>query len=143
MEEGCEHTEASLIGKCAICDRTVCTECYNDVFGAMICDLHPGLEDESEWELVGIFTDASLVDQRRFDLEESGIAALVVDGEDENIEVYVPSDEKADAFATLAAAAGEEQNCPECQIQFAGDIENCPVCGEKPAGAGGENHIQD
>lgn len=143
MEEGCEHTEASPIGKCAICGRAVCTDCYNEVFGAMICDQHPGLEDDSGWELVGIFTDATLVAQRRYDLEENGITALVVDSEEENIEVYVPHDEKDDAFATLAASADEEHSCPECQIQFAGDIENCPVCGEKPVGAGEENHSQD
>jgi len=143
MEEGCEHTEASPIGKCAICDRTVCVDCYNDVFGAMICDQHPGLEDDSEWALFGIFTDAAVVARRRYDLEDSGITVLVVDSDDENVEVYVPIDEKDDAFATLTLSAEEENSCPECQILFALDIESCPVCGERPVGSGGENYIQD
>lgn len=142
MEEGCEHTEASPIGTCAICGRTVCTECYNDIFGAMICDLHPGLEDDSEWELVAIFTDEGLVAQRRYDLEESGITVLAVDSEDDNIELYVPNEEKDDAFALLTGAAVENV-CPECQIQFGLDLEICPVCGAKPVRAGGENYIQD
>ena len=143
MEEGCEHTEASPIGKCAICDRTVCADCYNDVFGAMICDLHQGLEDDSEWELVGIFTDATLVARQRYDLEESGITVLAVDAEDDNIEVYVPNEERDDAFAALTASADAENSCPDCQIQFGENLANCPVCGAKPARAGGENYIQD
>jgi len=107
----------------------------------MICDLHPGLEDDSEWGLVGIFTDTNLVAQRRYDLEESGITVLAVEAEDDNIEVYVPNEEKDDAFAALTT--GDENSCAECEIQFGEDIEICPVCGAKPVRASGENYIQD
>ena len=63
--EGCEHTEASPIGKCAICDRTVCSDCYRSIFNGMICDLHQALEDESDWALVGLYTSENALDERR------------------------------------------------------------------------------
>jgi hypothetical protein len=132
MEHGCEHIEGSPIGKCAICERTVCTECYNEVFGAMICDLHAGLEDDSEWELVAFFSDATLVTPRRYVLEENGITSLVVDHEDEAVELYVPNDEKEDAFASLLISADEETTCGECRILFAKELDSCPICGSKP-----------
>ena len=132
MEHGCEHAEGSPIGKCAICDRTVCTECYNDVFGTMICDLHKGLEDDSAWELVGLFSDRALVVQRRYALEENGLTSLVVDTDEDTVELYVPSEEKDDAFASLSAAADDEFRCPECKILFTRDMESCPVCGAPP-----------
>ena len=55
MEEVCEHLESSPIGHCSICGRTVCTDCYREIFNAMICDQHEKLEDEGEWELVGYY----------------------------------------------------------------------------------------
>lgn len=132
MEQGCEHAEGSPIGKCAICERTVCTECYNDVFGTMICDLHAGLEDDSAWELVGLFSDRALVVQRRYVLEENGLTSLVVDSDEDAVELYVPSELKDDAFAALSAVADDELRCPECKILFTRDMENCPVCGAQP-----------
>jgi hypothetical protein len=91
MEHGCEHEESSPIGKCAICGRTVCSECYREVFSAMICDLHQNLEDEAEWELVGYYADPSLLAERRYTLEDNGITSLVVETDDETIELYVPT----------------------------------------------------
>lgn len=137
MEQGCEHTEGSPIGKCAICDRTVCSECYNDVFGAMICDLHPGLDEESSWELVGFFEDAMSLAERRYALEEGGISSLVVEGDEEAIELYVPTDDKEDAFAILSGSGDGEHSCMECQIQYAGSMDACPVCGAKADEVGG------
>lgn len=136
MEQGCEHTEGSPIGKCAICDRTVCSECYNDVFGAMICDLHPGLEDESSWELVGFFTDAVSLAERRYSLEEGGITSLMVESDDESIELYVPNDDKDDAFAILCSSSEEENVCMDCGIQYSHEMDACPVCGAKASEAG-------
>ena len=133
MEDGCEHPEGSPIGKCAICDRTVCTECYHDVFGAMICDLHRGLEDESDWELVGFYDDAASLSERRYVLEENGVTSLVVEGDEDAVELYVPNIEKDDAFASLEASADNEYSCPECKIQFSGNMEACLVCGVKPS----------
>lgn len=132
--EGCEHTEGSPIGKCAICDRTVCSECYNEVFGSMICDLHRGLEDESDWELAGHYTTSSVVEERRYALEENGITALVVETDDEAVELYVPSEEKEDAYSTLTAATGDEVFCDDCMIEFSADLDACPVCGAKTEG---------
>lgn len=132
--EGCEHTEGSPIGKCAICERTVCSECYNEVFGSMICDLHRGLEDESDWELVGHYSGGGSVEERRYALEENGITSLVVDGDDEAVELYVPADEKEDAYVTLTAAAGEEVFCDDCSIEHSRDLDACPVCGKKSDG---------
>ena len=143
MEHGCEHAEGSPIGKCAICERTVCTECYNDVFGTMICDMHRGLEDDSDWELVGFFSDAASVTRRRYVLEENGITSLVVDNEEEVVELYVPNDEKDDAFAALSASAENEISCSECKIQYTRDMETCPVCGAKAADDRRADHTHD
>ena len=131
--EGCEHSEASPIGKCAICGRTVCTDCYNDLFGAMICDLHDELQDESGWELVAFLSDHATIAQRRYVLEENGITSIVVDNEEDPVELYVPADEKDDAFAVLAGSAEDEYSCVDCGIQFGKDMENCPVCGAPPS----------
>lgn len=143
MEHGCEHTEGSPIGKCGICDRTVCTDCYRDVFGAMICDLHEELEDDSEWELVGFYSDDSTLAQKRYLLEENSITSLAVESDEDAVELYVPNDEKDDAFASLSAAADGEQSCAECEIQFSGDMDVCPVCGVKPAGGSGADYEHD
>ena len=136
MEHGCEHTDGSPIGKCAICGRTVCSECYQDIFGAMICDLHRGLEDESSWELVGFFADTPELAERRYALEENGITSLIVDYEEDAVELYVPNEDKDDAFAALTASGEEEYGCPECRIQFTKEMHACPVCGAAPADRG-------
>jgi hypothetical protein len=140
--EGCEHAEGSPIGKCAICERTVCSECYNEVFGSMICDQHRRMEDESEWALVGHYTQGEGIDERRYALEESGVTSLVVEGEDEAVELYVPISEKQDGFATLSAIAGDESLCEECEIEYSKDLDACPVCGAKNEGQSGGNDKQ-
>ncbi len=132
MENGCEHIEGSPIGKCAICDRTVCSECYRDVFNSMICDLHVDLEDEAEWELVGFYSEASAVVQRRHELEEHGITSLVAEPDEESNELYVPLTEKDDAYAALAAAADDTSVvCIECRIHYSSGLDACPICGGK------------
>ena len=60
-DRGCDHTDGSPMGVCAICGKTVCSECYTTVFNEMICDEHEALEDESAWELVAIYTDPAVV----------------------------------------------------------------------------------
>lgn len=137
MEVGCEHTEGSPIGKCAICDRTVCSECYRDLFAAMICDLHEELEDESDWVLVGFYGDAVLLADRRYMLAESGVSSLQAEGDEDIIELYVPTDDKDDAFASLSLATEDSLVCTECKIQYTTDLEACPICGvrsERPRG---------
>jgi len=141
--EGCEHLESAPIGKCAICDRTVCSDCYREVFTAMICDMHEALEDEGEWQLVGFYSESVSLEDRRYLLEEQGITSLVVEGDGEAIELYVPVDEKDDAFASLSSAAGDESHiCAECDIEFSADIEECPLCGT-PAGQSDEHDDED
>ena len=83
MGNECEHMDGSLMGKCAVCGRAVCSECYRYVFSEMICDGHEPLEDEAAWELLGLYTDTSAVTQLRFDLEEKEIATIVVAGDEE------------------------------------------------------------
>jgi hypothetical protein len=107
----------------------------------MICDLHRELEDDSEWALVGFFRDATFLSQRRYVLEENGIISLVVDHEEEAVELYVPNEEKDDAFSTLLASVEDEFTCGECKILFTKDMENCPVCGSKPVDIAGEAHL--
>ena len=131
MELGCEHTEGSPIGKCAICDRTVCSDCYRDIFSAMICDMHEELEDEAEWELVGYYSSSAVLDQRRYTLEEHGVTSLVVESEEDSIELYVPIEEKDDAYVALTASAEEENYCEDCRVQYSADMTACPVCGVK------------
>jgi rubrerythrin len=109
----------------------------------MICDLHTGLEDDSEWELVGFFSDGAMASSRRYVLEESGITSLVVENEDEAVELYVPNEEREDAYAALSMSADDEYSCKECQIQFSRDMETCPVCGAKPTDNDEANHVYD
>jgi hypothetical protein len=135
MEHGCEHTEGSPIGKCAICEKTVCSECYREVFNAMICDLHQELEDESNWALVGFYNDSDALAERRYILEDSGITSLFVEVDDEAIELYVPSEEKEDAFSSLEGSGVDIFGCRECQIQYTKELSACPLCGTAPAEA--------
>jgi hypothetical protein len=100
----------------------------------MICDQHKGMEDESDWELVGYYTDTTMLEERRYSLEEAAVATLVVDSEDEATEIYVPAAEKDDAFAALSVMADGEHMCAECKIQYSADLSECPVCGAKSEG---------
>ncbi len=141
MESGCEHVEGSPIGKCTICSRTVCSECYRDVFNSMICDLHAELEDEAEWELVGFYSETSAMAPRRYELEEHGITSLVAEPDEESIELYVPSVEKNDAFAALTAAADDTSVvCTECRIHYSSGLDACPICGGKSRQTDGDTH---
>lgn len=133
MEHGCEHLEGSPIGKCSICERTVCGDCYRDLFSAMICDLHESLEDESAWALVGFYTEQAALAERRFVLEDQQIASLVVEVDEDSIELYVPVEEKDDAYAALSGATVAAVFCFDCKIQFAASLGTCPICGVKAA----------
>ncbi len=135
MDRGCDHVDGSPMGVCAICGKTVCSECYRTVFNEMVCDEHEALEDESAWELVGIYTDASSVPEKRFLLEENGIASIAGQSDDEMVELYVPVEEKDEGFAVLHASGDEGPVCSECRIQFSADMDACPLCGGKRDGA--------
>jgi hypothetical protein len=89
------------------------------------------MEDESEWELVAYYTDTTMLEDRRYSLEEAAVAALVVESEDEATEIYVPIAEKEDAFAALSAVADGENMCGECLIQYSAELTECPVCGAR------------
>jgi hypothetical protein len=130
MGEGCDHLDGSPIGKCAVCGKTVCSECYSTLFNVMICDEHEGLDDESEWEVVGYYSDESIAADKRFLLEDNDIRSLAIEGEDDMIEVYVPVDSKDDAFAALQSANDEARSCGECKVEYSSEIDACPLCGE-------------
>ena len=132
-EHGCEHLEDAPIGQCAICERTVCGECFREIYNTMICDQHGELEDEGAWELVGVYTTDEAVNERRFTLQDAAVSVLVVDTEDSNLEVYAPASEKDDAFAALAADTDGTTSCGACRIQFSQELENCPLCGARPS----------
>lgn len=134
MDRGCDHVDGSPMGVCAICGKTVCSECYRTVFNEMICDEHEALEDESAWELVGIYTDASAVADKRYQLEENGISSIVGQSEDEMAELYVPAEERDEGFAVLHAAGVEGVVCNECRIEFSADMDACPLCGGRREG---------
>jgi len=134
MEEPCEHLEGSPIGKCAICERTVCSECYREVFNTMICDGHEDLEDESDWELVGFYANSAILADRRFALEESGITSLAVESDEDSIELYVPTEEKDDAYLALSSSGEETLVCEDCRVQYSADMGACPLCGVRPVG---------
>jgi RNA polymerase subunit RPABC4/transcription elongation factor Spt4 len=138
MEEGCEHLEGSPIGKCAICTKTVCSECYRTVFSEVICDEHESLEEESAWELVGLYADSGTLDEKRFELEEHGIVSIVVEDDEDAVELYVPAEEKEDGYAALKMSGDDAPVCAECMIQYSPDTEVCPICGKKTADAGEE-----
>jgi hypothetical protein len=132
MENECDHVDGSLVGKCAICGRTVCSECYREVFSEMICEVHEDLEDESAWELVGFYADSATLAQRRFLLEEQGISSIVVEADGDTIELYVAMEEKEDAFASLSASTEDAMICADCRIQYSAEMVACPLCGVKP-----------
>jgi hypothetical protein len=133
MEDGCEHLEGSPIGKCGICGKTVCSECYRTVFSETICDEHELLEEESAWELVGLYADSAKLDEKRFELEEQGIVSIIVEDDEDSVELYVPAEEKDDGYAVLRMSGDDTPVCTECKIQFATHTEACPICGKKTA----------
>jgi len=131
------------MGMCAICGKTVCSECYRTVFNETICDEHLALEDESGWELVGMFADPAVVVDRRYRLEENGIASLSVQSDEDVIELYVPAEEKVEGFAVLQATAEEGGLCYECRIQYPADHDVCPLCGGKHTEPGIEPEVDE
>jgi len=134
MERGCDHLDGTPMGMCAVCGKTVCSECYRSVFNEMICDEHEAHEEESAWALVGIYTDAAVVTEKRFQLEENGIPSIAVHSEEDAVELYVPTEEKDEGFAVLQSSGEEGGACRECRIQYSADIDACPLCGAKQSG---------
>lgn len=129
------------MGNCSICGRTVCTDCYRDIFNAMICDQHEALEDEGQWELVGYYAPDTDLEERRYILEDHAITSLAVEGDQDGVELYVTVDEKDDAYASLAAVAGGTSHlCGACKIEISADIEECPLCGNPPAASHDAGH---
>ena len=129
MANECEHDEGSPMGTCAICGELVCSECFRTVFNQNICGSHEELEDESAWELVGFYASEASLAERRFYLEEQGITSIVVQADDESIELYVPEDEKEDAYAALVSSGEGTLFCPSCEVQYAAELSVCPLCG--------------
>lgn len=127
--EACDHADGSPVGQCAICDQMVCSECLRSVFNEVICDAHGELEDESEWALVGFYSDTEGLDERRYTLSDHSISSLVVAVDEETIELYVPNDHKEEAFALLSTSTEGTVLCLECKIEFAKTIGTCPLCG--------------
>ncbi|NIM22627.1 MAG: hypothetical protein GTN64_09495 [Candidatus Latescibacteria bacterium] len=117
------------MGTCSICGEMVCSECFRTVFNQVICDGHADLEDESAWELVGLYTSEGSLAERRYYLEEQAITSINVETDDETFELYVSEDEKEDAYAALVSSSEETLYCPVCQIQYAREMQECPLCG--------------
>ncbi len=131
MEERCDHLEGNPIGICAICGRTVCADCYRTVFNEMICDGHQALEEESMWEVVGFYTDAATLADRRFLLEDSGIMSIAVESDEDAMELYVSAEEKEDSYTVLQSSGEASCHCGDCKIQFSAELGTCPLCGTK------------
>ena len=116
------------MGKCAICENMVCSECLQSLFNAMICSAHPDLEDESAWELIGFHADADALEERRYFLDEQTITSIVVESDDDMVEMYVAGEQKEDAYSILAGS-DDMHACDTCKVIFAKAIDACPVCG--------------
>ena len=127
----CDHEEGSPMGNCAICGDMTCSECFRTIFNKTICAAHEDLEDESCWELVGFYTSESVLAERRYYLEGQGLTSIVVDTDEEAIELYVPEEEKEDAYLALVSSGGTMLFCPSCRAQYAPDLNACPLCGVK------------
>jgi len=127
----CEHVDGDIMGSCAICGDTVCGECMQTVFDTMICSAHGDLGDEGAWELVGFFSSPASIEDRRFFLNEQGLTSLAVDAEDDITELYVPGEEKDDAFAALSGSSEDTLHCEECRVYYSPELGTCPVCGTR------------
>ena len=127
----CDHSDGSHVGSCAVCGEPVCSECFQTLFNVVICANHEGLEDEGEWELLALYNTTEGSDSLRFYLDDHGVTSLVVENEDSLMEVYVPIEEKDDAWASLEGGeAGEDMvKCNEDRLYFAREIGECPICG--------------
>lgn len=129
MDERCEHADGAYMGKCAICEDMVCGECFQTIFNTVICSAHHDLEDESAWELIGFYTNPAAVEERQYFLQEQTVTSIVVETEEDVTELYVPIDEKDDAFAALSGASEEILSCESCKVFFSAEIGACPICG--------------
>ena len=127
----CEHLDGDVIGKCAICGNMVCSECYRTVFNQMICASHETLEEESLWEVAGFFADIDVVAEVRFELKEQGLTSLELEADADMIELYVPPEEKEDAWHAIQGLSSTFNSCEECQVHFSSDVGSCPICGKK------------
>ena len=129
MDQECEHLNGDYVGKCAICGDMVCGECFQTLFNTVICAAHEQLEDESAWELLGFYGGSASLDEPRHFLQEQGIMSVVVETEDDTIEMYVPIDEKNDAFEVLSGTGEETVECDNCRVIYSDEIGTCPICG--------------
>ncbi|MCK4776494.1 MAG: hypothetical protein KAT30_16975 [Candidatus Krumholzibacteria bacterium] len=129
MDQECEHLNGDYVGKCAICGDMVCGECFQTLFNTVICAAHEQLEDESAWELLGFYGGSTLLDEPRHFLQEQGIMSVVVETEDDTIEMYVPIDEKNDAFEVLSGTGEGTVECDSCRVIYSDEIGTCPICG--------------
>jgi hypothetical protein len=127
----CDHSDGSHVGSCAVCGDPVCTECFQALFNVVICANHEALEDEGEWELLALYNTTEGSESLRFYLDDHGVTSLVVENEEGTMEVYVPIEEKDDAFASLEGGeAGEDMmKCEEDKLYFSREIGECPICG--------------
>lgn len=127
----CDHSDGTHVGSCAVCGDPVCTECFQALFNVVICSNHEGLEDEGEWELLGLYMTSTGSDNLRFFLDDQGIASVAVENEEGTMEVYVPIEHKDDAWASLdGGEAGDDMiKCDEDKLYFAREIGECPICG--------------
>lgn len=129
MAEECEHLNGDYMGKCAICGDMVCGECYQSIFNTMICSAHENLVDEGEWELLGLYTTPEALVERRYFMQEQGITSIVVESEEDTTELYVPVDEKDDAYEVLQGTLEEVLQCDGCKVFFPRETGICPICG--------------
>jgi hypothetical protein len=129
MATECEHPNGDFMGKCAICGDMVCGECFQTIFNTVICGAHEGLEDESSWELLGFYVSPASLEERRNFLQDQGVTSIAVELEDDTAELYVPIEEKDDAYEALQGASEEELQCDDCKVFFSKASGTCPICG--------------
>ncbi len=129
MGRECEHADGDFVGKCSICGDMVCGECFQTIFNTVICSMHEELEDESSWELIGFYTSQSVADERRYFLQDQQVTSIVVETEDDIMEMYVPTEEKDDAFDALQGAAETVLQCDSCKVFYSEEVGACPICG--------------
>jgi hypothetical protein len=127
----CDHTDGTHVGTCAICGDPVCSECFQALFNTVICSNHENLEDEGDWELLALYANSEGSDGLRFFLDDHGVPSVAVETEEGAMEVYVPIEEKDDAWAALEGGeAGDDMiRCDEDRLYFAREIGECPICG--------------
>jgi hypothetical protein len=134
MVTDCEHVDGDYMGKCAICENMVCGECVQTLFNTVICGAHENLEEESSWELLGFYSSPAALDERRYFLNEQGVTSIVVESEDDMTELYVPLEEKEDAYEVLRGASEEVLQCDNCRVFYSQEVGTCPICGVRQVG---------